>query len=68
MVSDAHEKWDMLDKLVKVRKNTKYDIVLLSGDQANGNNVIGAKNDAEMNRIAEESNKRYVQTLEKFGK
>ena len=67
LVSDEHEKWEMLDKLVeKYKSGKKFDFVLMSGDQANGNNKIGDQNDVEMNRVCEESNKRYVDALEKL--
>lgn len=68
LVSDEHEKWEMLDKLVQnVKKNNyKYDVVLMSGDQGNGNNVIVGTNCQQMNKVCEESNKRYVETLEKL--
>jgi Icc-related predicted phosphoesterase len=66
LVSDEHEKWEMLDKLVERVKGNKYDVVLMSGDQGNAKNVIVGTNCAEMNKVSEESNKRYVSTLEKL--
>ena len=49
-----HESWEYLDKLVKT--TTRYDLILISGDQANNNNVVGEPADPELNRVAEESN------------
>ena len=63
LASDVHESWEYLDKLEKIAKN--YDIVLISGDQANVNNVNGETADPELNRVAEESNKRIVESLQK---
>ena len=56
-----HESWEYLDKLVKTANS--YDLILISGDQANNNNVVGEPADPELNRVAEESNKRIVESL-----
>jgi Icc-related predicted phosphoesterase len=66
LVTDEHEEWTMLDKLVKAAKSEKYDIVLMSGDQGNCNNVIGEKADEHFNKEAAKSYERYVTTLEKL--
>ena len=52
LVSDEHEEWAMLDRLVDKVRSVPYDIVLMSGDQANCNNRIGQKADAAENEVA----------------
>lgn len=66
LVTDEHEEWSNLAKLVKAAKVAKHDVVLMSGDQANCNNVIGQKADEAFNKEAAESNERFVKTLEKL--
>lgn len=66
LVSDEHEEWAMLEKLVERFKSSAFDIVLMSGDQANCNNVIDKKADPAANEVALESMKRYVKTLEQL--
>ena len=69
LVSDEHEAWDQLDKLVAFAKarGSKYDVVLMSGDQANCNNRFDAIPDPAENKAAILSMERYVKTLEEPG-
>ena len=63
LVSDIHESWEYVEKLEKINKS--YDFVLVSGDQANCNNLIGETTDPKLNQLAEESNKRIIESLSK---
>jgi len=44
LCSDFHEEWPDLDKVCE-REASDFDFVLVSGDQAVANNVVGAVND-----------------------
>ena len=63
LVSDIHEGWEYLEKLEKIEKS--YDYVLVSGDQANCNNLIGETADPKHNQLAQESNERIIESLSK---
>ena len=68
--SDQHEQWDNLNMVTdwfqNENKGKPFDLVLLCGDQANCKNNSQEPDNPEDNRKASESNRRYIETLEKF--
>ena len=53
LVSDIHENWDNIAKLVAREQPGSYDLVFVSGDQANCNNKIEADDTHANNEQAE---------------
>ena len=63
LVTDEHENWTNLDKLIAREEPASFDFVFLSGDQANCNNQVGQLNNVVENERAEASNRRFVESL-----
>ena len=59
-----HEDWASLDKLLDREDHHSFDFVFVSGDQANGENVIGELADPAANQVHEASNRRIMETLQ----